>query len=121
MGKIALEGLEFFAYHGFYKSEREVGNKFGVDVEVSVDFEEAALKDSLQQTVNYEDLYKIVKNEMEVPSKLLEHVADKICTQVLAAFPSVAEVKVTVKKFNPPIKGICCSAKVTLNKLRNPK
>jgi len=119
MGKIALEGLEFFAYHGFYPSEREVGNKFGVDVEVTVDFTSAAQQDSLQQTINYEDLYNIVRQEMEIPSKLLEHVADKICDQVLGLFKEVSEVAVTVRKFNPPIKGICKAAKVSLNKTRH--
>jgi len=105
--------------NGFYKSEREVGNKFGVDVEVSVDFDQAAEHDNLQQTVNYEELYKIVREEMEQPSKLLEHVADKICCRILSFFAAVSAVTITVRKFNPPIKGICRAAKVELTRTKN--
>ncbi len=119
MGKVALEGLEFFAYHGFYKSERQSGNKFGVDVEVETGFEGAALEDNLKKTVNYEELYRLVKQEMEQPAQLLEHLAWRICQQVLQGFPEVHAATVTVRKFNPPIGGICHSARVTFTQKRS--
>jgi 7,8-dihydroneopterin aldolase/epimerase/oxygenase len=118
MGKIALEGMEFFAYHGFYKSEREIGNKYGVDVEITVDFSNAAESDNLQETVNYEKLYKIIGEAMGIPAKLLEHIAEKIAETIFQHFGQVQDVTVTVRKFNPPIGGICHSARVTLYKSR---
>lgn len=116
MGKIKLEGLEFFAYHGFYKTEREVGRKFGVDVEVTVDFSKAAKDDSLHDTINYENVYRIVKEEMAVPVKLLEYLADKICTKMLMSFHNIEDVHISIRKFNPPIGGICKSATVEMFK-----
>jgi dihydroneopterin aldolase len=118
MGKIALDGLEFFAYHGFYQSEQEVGNKFGVDIEITVDFSKAAEADALKETVNYETLYKIIREVMDEPAKLLEHLSEKICNVVLGKFTEVEDVQVTVRKFNPPIGGICRSAYVTMRKNR---
>jgi len=118
MGKIKLEGLEFFAYHGFYKTEREVGRKFGVDVEVTVDFSKAAKDDSLHDTINYENVYRIVKEEMAVPVKLLEFLADKICTKMLLSFNNIEDVHISIRKFNPPIGGICKSATVEMIKYK---
>ncbi|MFN9862865.1 MAG: dihydroneopterin aldolase, partial [Bacteroidota bacterium] len=73
-GKVVLEGLEFHAYHGVYPHERSSGNKFQVDISVETVFSDSAFRDELEGTINYEDLYAIVKAEMEKPSKLLEYV-----------------------------------------------
>lgn len=116
MGTIALEGLEFFAYHGFYKEERKMGNKFRVDITVEVDFSEAASKDKLQATLDYEILYRIVHEQMQIPSKLLEHIAEQIINQVYVRFPHIQSVEVSVAKHNPPVGGVCQWAKVKLKK-----
>lgn len=116
MGKVALYGLEFHAYHGVYLHERTSGNKFEVDIEVETDFDETAYQDELSGTINYEDLYTIVKAEMERPSKLLESVAHIIADKTLAAFTSAKKVSVEISKFNPPIGGVCKKASVTVTK-----
>ncbi|MEJ0032338.1 MAG: dihydroneopterin aldolase [Bacteroidota bacterium] len=72
IGKVILEGLEFHAYHGVYPHERSSGNKFEVDIEVETRFSASAFHDDLSGTLDYEDLYKVIKTEMEKPSKLLE-------------------------------------------------
>lgn len=117
-GKVALEGLEFHAYHGVYPHERESGNWFEVDIEVETDFTEGAERDELSGTVNYETLFSIVKAEMEKPSKLLETVVEKIANAVMAEFTSVTEVEVKLSKINPPIGGKCRKARVTILKRR---
>jgi 7,8-dihydroneopterin aldolase/epimerase/oxygenase len=116
---IALEGLEFFAYHGFYPEERKIGNRFGVDITVSANLVGAAVEDKLKQTVNYEELYHLVKEEMHSPAKLLEHLAYNIMHQVFAHFPSVEAVRVSVSKFNPPIGGVGRAATVTMQRQRH--
>ena len=117
-GRVALEGLEFHAFHGVYPHERNSGNWFEVDIAVETDFSLAAATDELVGTVNYETLFKIVKDEMEQPSKLLETVAEKVAVDVLENFPNVISVQFTISKLNPPIGGKCKKATVSLLKRR---
>lgn len=117
-GRIALEGLEFHAFHGVYPHERESGNWFEVDVVVETDFTSAALADDLSDTVNYEVLYRIVKDEMERPSKLLETVAHKIIDDILRELPPVKSVELKVSKINPPIGGKCKKASISVTQSR---
>lgn len=118
-GRVALEGLEFHAFHGVYPHERESGNWFEVDILVDTDFTAASLSDDLIGTVNYEDLFRIVKSEMEIPSRLLETVANKITDEVLRKMPAIQRVEVKVSKINPPIGGKCRKASVVLIKSRS--
>jgi dihydroneopterin aldolase len=115
-GKVALEGLEFHAYHGVYPQERSSGNKFEVDVIVETEFQETAFQDDLSGTINYEDLYALVKKEMEKPSKLLETVGHAIAEKILKSFNSAIYVEVKISKFNPPIGGVCKKASVLVSK-----
>jgi len=118
MGKVALEGIEFFSYHGYYEEEQKLGNKYEVNIEVEVDLQKAAQEDTLSGTVNYETLYKIVSEEMLVPSKMLEHVGNRIITRTLSTFPEIFSVQLEISKFNPPVKGVCRKAKVTMHQSR---
>lgn len=118
MGQIALEGMEFFAFHGFYDEEQKIGNKYGVDLYIDTDLRRAAESDDLHQTVNYEVLYKLVLAEMKAPARLLEHLGHRIIDKVYDKFPFVALVKVQVYKYNPPLGGICKWAKVSLEEAR---
>ncbi len=120
-GKVVLEGLEFHAYHGIYPDERSSGNKFEVDISVNTVFEDAAFHDDLSGTINYEEIYAIVKKEMEIPSKLLESVAHSIAEKILNTFASAMKAEVTISKFNPPIGGVCKKAKVSVDLQRNGK
>jgi 7,8-dihydroneopterin aldolase/epimerase/oxygenase len=114
MGTIALEGLEFFAYHGFYDEEQKIGNKYSVDILVSTDFSEAARRDKLSATVNYEALYRITTEVMQRPARLLEHIAHSIIEEIRRAYPTVGDVEVSVSKFNPPVGGVCHRARITM-------
>ena len=115
-GKVVLEGLEFHAYHGVYPHERSSGNKFEVDIKVETDFQDTAFQDDLSGTINYEDLYSLVKSEMEKPSKLLETVGHAIAEKILKSFNSAIDVEVKISKFNPPIGGVCRKASVVVSR-----
>jgi len=117
-GRVALEGLEFHAFHGVYPHERESGNWFEVDISVETDFTAAAFQDDLSGTVNYESLFRIIKDEMEKPSKLLETVAGKIVDDILRELPVVLSVELKISKINPPIGGKCKRATVEISKKR---
>lgn len=114
MGKVSLEGMEFYARHGYYEEERIIGNKYSVDVVLDVDFTEAALDDKLEGTVNYENVYEIVREVMSIDANLLEHLAGKMIKALKQNFPRVNRVEVKISKYNPPIKGLCERATVTL-------
>ena len=101
-----------------YPHERESGNWFEVSVSVETDFSSAAKSDDLSGTVNYEALYRIVKDEMEKPSKLLETVAENIIQTTLQELPAVFSVDLTISKINPPIGGKCKKATVQITKHR---
>ena len=102
--KVALEGVRFFAYHGYYAEEQKVGNEFLVDIETETVVEEN-LKDELSDTVNYERLFEIASFEMKTPRKLLETVAHRILKTILAEFSQLAKVRVGIRKLNLPVKG----------------
>ena len=118
MGRVSLEGLEFHAYHGYYPHERSSGNKFEVDIFVDTSFSDSAFHDDLSGTLNYEDLYKVVKEEMEKPSKLLETVCHAIAERTLKTFHESTSVEVKLSKFNPPIGGVCRKASVSIERKR---
>ena len=105
MGKIQLEGMEFFAYHGHYREEQIIGTKFIVDLEMEFDTAEAEHSDHLGDTVNYQEVYQVVKREMEINAHLLEGVARRIMDSVTRLFPQVHSVKVKIAKVNPPLGG----------------
>jgi 7,8-dihydroneopterin aldolase/epimerase/oxygenase len=105
MGKILLESMEFFAYHGHFKEEQIIGTKFTVDLEMEFDTAKAENSDHLHDTVNYQKVYRLVKQEMEVNSHLLERVARRILDSVKQAFPQVKTVQVKISKLNPPLGG----------------
>jgi len=114
LGTISLEGLEFFAYHGFYDEEQKVGNKYSLDITIHTDFDTAAKSDRLRGTVNYEELYRIAVEVMSERSRLLEHIAWRLIERVREQYPHVEKVHVAVSKFNPPIGGVCHRSRITL-------
>lgn len=114
MGKVSLEGMEFYARHGYYEEERVIGNKYSVDVTLEVDFSTAASDDKLEGTVNYEKVYELVHGVMSIDANLLEHLAGKMIKALKEEFEQVSKVAVRVSKYNPPIKGLCKKATVEL-------
>lgn len=105
MGKIELNGIRLRAYHGCLKEEAIIGGEYIVNVEINVDFSKAETTDELQDTIDYCCVYEIVKKEMAIRSKLVEHVAKRIITNLRETFPSVHHVLVRVTKINPPMNG----------------
>ena len=103
INKIQLNDVRFYAYHGVDEQERVVGNRFVVDLEVSVDFSEAMTTDRLEHTINYAALYSVVQAEMLQPSKLLEHVAGRIIAALLRTFPEITAIGLKIAKQVPPI------------------
>src|SRR5437016_883238 len=106
MDEIMLKGLVFFGTHGANPEETELGQRFGVDLAIRLDLSRAAATDDLADTVSYSAIYKLVRAEMEgEPSNLLEHLAGRLLSKVLAHDSRILEADVTVSKLQPPLKG----------------
>ena len=115
MSIISIEGMDFFAYHGCFKEEAIIGAKFIVDVFLEVNTSEAENTDDLNKTINYQIVYLLVKAEMEIKSKILEHIAKRILISIKNNFPEIIESKVKISKLNPPLGGKVRSVSVTLS------
>jgi len=105
MALIKLEGMAFYAYHGCFSEEQIIGNKFVVDVTFECETAEAEKHDILSNTVDYQEVYNVIRNEMGIKSKLLEHVGRRIVTAIEKDFPSIKNIRVKISKCHPPIGG----------------
>jgi 7,8-dihydroneopterin aldolase/epimerase/oxygenase len=105
MGLISLEGMEFFAYHGHFKEEQIIGTRFTVDLYMETDTNEAEVSDNLAKTVNYQEVYNLISNEMSIKSHLLENVARRILDSVAREFPQIDACRIKIAKMNPPVGG----------------
>ena len=102
-GYIHLDDMRFYAYHGVMEQERRVGGEYSVSLIVHFDMTDAVRTDDMADTINYAELYEVVKHEMAVPSRLLEHVAGRIGQRVIAEHERITAVTVKVTKLNPPM------------------
>jgi len=105
MGVIKIEDMEFYSFHGHYREEQIVGNRFLVDVTIEADTIRAGESDNLKDAVNYQVVYSIVKREMETTSHLLEHVAKRIIDAIYKEMAGIEKVTVRVSKMNPVMGG----------------
>lgn len=105
MGIIRLHNIRTFSYHGCLEEEGKIGSDYRVDLEIEADLDRSTQSDDLADTVDYVHLNTIVKEEMAVRSKLLEHVAQRIINRIYAEIAMVEHVLLKVSKINPPIGG----------------
>ena len=105
MGIIRVNNIRLFTNHGCLEEEAKIGSEYKVDIEVKADLSTSAQTDVLTDTVDYVHLNQIVKEEMAIRSKLLEHVAQRILNRIFKEISLVEEAEVSVAKINPPIGG----------------
>lgn len=111
---ITLDSLRFYSYHGAEPQEAIVGAWYTVDVCITADATDAILNDNLSGTINYAKVTEIIKQQMQIRSALLEHVAGRIAQALLDAFPAISSLTVKVCKENPPVCAPCTSSGFTL-------
>ena len=105
MGIIKIENIRVFAHHGCLREETKIGSDYRVDLEIKANLLTSATTYKLSDTVDYVLLNRIVKDEINTPSALLETVAKRIIDRVLTESPMVEKATVSVSKLNPPIGG----------------
>ena len=106
MGLIEIEGMEFYSFHGHYKEEQVVGNKFILNITIETNTEKAEKSDNLNDALNYQIVYEIIKKEMSKKSFLLENIGNRILNELYKQFPDkINLIKLKVSKINPQWEG----------------
>ncbi len=112
--KISIEGIECYSYHGCLEEESRIGGQFIIDVHVELNADRAILADELSGKVDYVIVNKIVREQMAIRSKLIEHAAGRILMSIHREFPGEMTIEVRLTKLNPPVNSQIGSASVTL-------
>ncbi|MCQ2083122.1 MAG: dihydroneopterin aldolase [Bacteroidaceae bacterium] len=116
---LSVNGLRFYAYHGVEPQERVVGAWYLVDIDMELRADTAVATDNLEGTVNYASVVSVVKEEMQIPSNLLEHVAGRIARRIFDSFGQIAVLSVKISKVNPPVAAAAVSSSFKLVAKRN--
>ena len=115
---VFLKDVRFHAFHGVLPQEKEVGQDFLVSIRCAVDMSSAMNHDMLEVALDYGVLYQLVKEEMDIPSQLVEHVAGRIGKTVFDHFQQVTAVDITITKLNPPLGADSVGAGVEMHLIR---
>ena len=112
MGVVQVNGVRVYGYHGCMDEEARIGQEYQIDVSIKSDFQSSLQSDALSDTVDYVDVHRIIRREMGIRSKLIEHVGGRIASAIKSEIKLVELVKVKVTKINPPISGQCDSVAI---------
>ncbi|MBX5435643.1 MAG: dihydroneopterin aldolase [Alicyclobacillaceae bacterium] len=120
MDVIRLYGMRFYGRHGVFSEERALGQPFIVHVEMRLDLSLAGRTDQLEHTVDYGQVYQRVRRLVEgEPVRLVECLAERIAAELLAAFPLLESVGVTVAKPFAPIDGVLDTVEVAIERTQD--
>lgn len=115
---IFVNDIQLHAYHGVMPQEQLTGNDYLVSVSAQYPINKAIITDDVQHTLNYAMVYDIVKEEMGISSKLVEHVAGRIAQHLMKQFADISAVQVRITKLNPPMGAQCAGAGVEVEMTR---
>ncbi len=107
--------MKFYSHHGVLSQEKIIGSSFEVNVIIEADLTKACDSDNVKDTINYADVYDLIKEEMRVPSKLLEHIGGRIYKKLINEYPEIKSLEVSVSKFNPPVDGEMDKSEIVIN------
>lgn len=116
---IYINSLRLHARHGVLPQERIVGNDYAVTLKVDYDISRAMATDDVSDTMDYAQLCNIIREEMAVPSRLIEHVAGRISRHILSRFDGITALHLSITKTNPPMGADCDGAGVEIHLTNN--
>lgn len=119
MDWIEIEDMEFYAYHGCYPEEQTIGNHFIVSLGLSYPSAGAAASDRIEDALDYVEAYAVVRQIMNEPRHLLEHVAERMLSALFGKFPQLHAARVKISKKNPPVGGKVRCVSVTMERERS--
>lgn len=111
---VHIDGIRLHARHGVLPQEQLTGNDYIINVRASYDISRAMQTDDVADTLNYAEVYNIIKEEMSVPSKLIEHVAGRIADRLMDSYSQISSVMLRITKCNPPMGADCDGAGVEI-------
>ncbi len=106
MVTIALNGMKFHSFHGYYAEEQSVGNNYEIDVMARAALDLDTLEDDLSRTINYEQVYQICDREMKKPVRLIETVGQNILNALMQELSSEIHFTISIRKMNPLLGGL---------------
>ena len=112
---IHLYNLRFYAFHGVHEEERLLGNEYEVNADVQFHEEHTEIN-TLSQTINYAEIFEIIKKRMHIPTDLLETVVMDIGNTIHEKYDYVRSIRISLKKIYPPIESIAGSVGVSWHK-----
>lgn len=115
MNRVELVNMEFFAHHGCFSEEQIIGNKFIVNFWAETDFSKPMQTDNIEDALNYQEIYNIIRAQMKQKSHLLEHVGGRILAAVKEKYPSIKNAQVSIDKLNPPLGGLVGASRVVMS------
>ena len=118
MGIIQIEKMEFYAYHGHFEEEQVIGSHFLVDINLETDCSKAAISDNLKDALDYQKVYRLIKNEMNVKSHLLEHICKRILDSLFTEFDILDKATIKIRKLNPSMGGKMDNVSLTMTKMK---
>jgi len=119
MDVIRLKNMVFYGYHGVHESEKALGGKFEVDLDIYKDLKKAGISDDLNDTLNYENLYKTVNNCIKKNKfYLIEALAERISKSIIKRY-KIEQVVVKVRKPHAPIKGVLDTVEVEIDRTKS--
>ena len=102
---IEINGIKRYAFHGCLDEEEAIGGNYIVDIRIETDFLDASISDKLIETIDYVGVNKICREELDIRSKLIEHVGKRIFDRLKNEYPTILKLKVKLTKIAPPING----------------
>ena len=111
---VHIDGIRLHARHGVLPQEQLTGNDYIINVRASYDISRAMQTDDVADTLNYAEVYNIIKEEMNIPSKLIEHVAGRIADRLMDSYSQISSIMLRITKCNPPMGADCNGAGVEI-------
>ena len=101
---IQIAGLQTFGYHGLFKEERSLGQKFTFDIDVTLNPAPTHRDDSLDASIRYDAVVDAaVSLAGEMKYHTLEALGEAVAIGLLRRFALIDTICVGVSKFSPPI------------------
>jgi len=112
---IQVNGIRVYSHHGCLPEETKIGGNYVIDVELETNFLKAAINDSLNDTIDYVIINNIVLEEMEIPSKLIEHVGYRIYQRIKRESNTIDKLTIKITKICPPINGDVANVSIIIS------